>query len=43
VTNRRTSLAAYLDDLVAKYETEAFIARDPISVPHGFEDREIAR
>lgn len=38
MTNRRTPLAAYLDDLVAKYETEAFIESDPISVPHGFED-----
>lgn len=29
---------AYLDSLVSKYETQAFILLDPISVPHGFDD-----
>ena len=35
---RDEELAAYLDRLVARYETEAFIASDPVSVPHGFDD-----
>lgn len=32
------SLKAYLDQLVARYETPAFITNDPISIPHGFDD-----
>lgn len=32
------SLKAYLDTLVERYETPAFIASDPISIPHGFDD-----
>ena len=31
-------LRAYLDGLVSRYERPAFIADDPISVPHGFDD-----
>lgn len=31
-------LKAYLDKLVARYETPAFITDDPISIPHGFDD-----
>lgn len=31
-------LKPYLDSLVARYETTAFIASDPISIPHGFDD-----
>jgi uncharacterized protein (TIGR02757 family) len=31
-------LKAYLDDLVARFERPAFIAEDPISIPHGFDD-----
>ena len=31
-------LAAYLDRLVARYETRAFIATDPISIPIAFDD-----
>ena len=37
-------LSAYLDTLVAKYETQDFILLDPISIPHGFDapkDQEI--
>jgi uncharacterized protein (TIGR02757 family) len=30
-------LKTYLDALVHRYETSAFIANDPISVPHGFD------
>ncbi len=29
---------AYVDDLVRRYELPEFIARDPISIPHGFDD-----
>lgn len=29
---------AYLDGLVARYERPAFIADDPIAIPHGFDD-----
>jgi len=39
-----SSLRAYLDPVVSKYERKSFISRDPISVPHGFDtlrDREI--
>lgn len=32
------ALKVYLDGLVAKYETRAFIELDPISIPHGFDD-----
>ena len=38
------ALRAYLDALVARYERAAFIADDPVSVPHAFDrpdDREI--
>jgi len=31
-------LKTYLDGLVARYEHPAFIADDPISIPHGFDD-----
>lgn len=31
-------LKAYLDGLVARYERPAFIADDPIAIPHGFDD-----
>lgn len=31
-------LKAYLDDLVDRFERSAFIAEDPISIPHGFDD-----
>lgn len=31
-------MQTYLDRLVAHFETPAFIANDPISLPHGFED-----
>jgi len=37
-------LAQYLDKLASKYESDAFIASDPISVPHGFDmprDKEV--
>jgi uncharacterized protein (TIGR02757 family) len=33
------SLHAYLDDLAARYERPPFIADDPISIPHGFDER----
>lgn len=33
-----TALASYLDKLVVRYETATFVAADPISVPHGFDD-----
>lgn len=32
------ALKTYLDDLVDRYEQPAFIADDPISIPHGFDD-----
>ncbi|RMF56142.1 MAG: TIGR02757 family protein [Bacteroidetes bacterium] len=32
------ALKAYLDALVRRYETDAFIASDPISFPHAFDD-----
>lgn len=32
------ALKAYLDGLVARYERPTFIADDPISIPHGFDD-----
>ena len=28
----------YLDGLVRRYERPEFIAEDPVSVPHGFDD-----
>lgn len=31
-------LKSYLDDLVDRYERPSFIADDPISIPHGFDD-----
>jgi len=31
-------LKAYLDALIARFEQPAFIADDPISIPHGFDD-----
>lgn len=31
-------LKAYLDSLVERYERPAFIADDPIAIPHGFDD-----
>lgn len=31
-------LNAYLDSLVERYERPAFIADDPIAIPHGFDD-----
>lgn len=31
-------VAAWLDGLVARYETPAFVLDDPISVPHAFDD-----
>ena len=31
-------LKTYLDSLVARFEQPAFIADDPISIPHGFDD-----
>ena len=33
-----SDLKAYLDRLVDRYETPAFIDDDPISIPHGFDD-----
>jgi uncharacterized protein (TIGR02757 family) len=33
-----SELKAYLDGLVARYERPAFIADDPVSIPHGFDD-----
>ncbi|MEM8485128.1 MAG: TIGR02757 family protein [Bacteroidota bacterium] len=36
--DHNTARKAYLDGLVTKYETQAFIQLDPISVPHGFDD-----
>ncbi len=33
-----SELKTYLDGLVARFETPAFIAEDPISIPHGFDD-----
>lgn len=41
---RHTSLAAFLDEAVARYNQPEFITSDPISVPHRFstlQDREI--
>ncbi len=32
------ALRRYLNQLVANYETDAFIESDPISIPHGFDD-----
>lgn len=32
------TLKAYLDGLVARYEQPAFIADDPVAIPHGFDD-----
>ncbi len=32
------NLQTYLDSLVARYEQPAFIADDPIAIPHGFDD-----
>ena len=32
------ALRGYLDGLVARYEQPRFIADDPISIPHGFDD-----
>ncbi|NBC15812.1 MAG: TIGR02757 family protein [Bacteroidetes bacterium] len=32
------ALKTYLDGLVARYEQPRFIADDPISIPHGFDD-----
>lgn len=32
------ALKTYLDNLVARYEQPRFIADDPISIPHGFDD-----
>src|SRR5690606_33256560 len=40
----RDHLKAYLDGLVARYERPAFIAADPVALPHAFdapEDREV--
>ena len=34
----RLELKEYLDVLVARFETPAFIEIDPISIPHGFDD-----
>jgi uncharacterized protein (TIGR02757 family) len=34
------ALHGYLDGLVRRYERPAFIDEDPISIPHGFSDRE---
>ncbi len=34
------SLKTYLDGLVARYERPAFIADDPVSIPHGFDDEQ---
>ena len=31
-------LKVYLDGLVARYERPAFVADDPIAIPHGFDD-----
>lgn len=31
-------LKSYLDELVARFEQRSFIADDPISIPHGFDD-----
>ena len=31
-------LRAYLDGLAARFERTAFIADDPIAIPHGFDD-----
>lgn len=33
-----SELKAYLDGLVDRFERRAFIADDPISIPHGFDD-----
>jgi uncharacterized protein (TIGR02757 family) len=33
-----TDLAFYLDQLVERFEQPAFIADDPIAIPHGFDD-----
>lgn len=33
-----SELKAYLNRLVDRFETRAFIAEDPISIPHGFDD-----
>jgi uncharacterized protein (TIGR02757 family) len=31
-------LRAYLDPIVARFENPAFLDRDPVSIPHGFDD-----
>ncbi len=36
--NHDEARKAYLDRLVAKFETPEFILLDPISIPHGFDD-----
>ena len=33
-----TSLKTYLDEIVNRYECKEFIANDPVSIPHGFDD-----
>ena len=38
MTNSVHALKAYLDACVARYEHETFIASDPVSIPHAFDD-----
>lgn len=39
-SKRVSALKAYLDPIASRYESAAFIQDDPISIPHGFSERD---